>query len=84
MRRLKREGYVLNITFHSRGRDICIHLADSLYCMAETNTTLESRDTLNKSDNKCCSVAKSCPTLRDPMDCSTPGFINKYIICYLK
>ena len=22
----------------------------------------------------CCSVTKSCPTLCDPMDCSTPGF----------
>ena len=22
----------------------------------------------------CCTVAKSCPTLCDPMDCSTPGF----------
>ena len=22
----------------------------------------------------CCSVTKSCPTLWDPMDCSTPGF----------
>ena len=22
----------------------------------------------------CCSVTKSCPTLHDPMDCSTPGF----------
>ena len=22
----------------------------------------------------CCSVTKSCPTLFDPMDCSTPGF----------
>ena len=22
----------------------------------------------------CCSAAKSCPTLWDPMDCSTPGF----------
>ena len=22
----------------------------------------------------CCSVAKSCPTLCSPMDCSTPGF----------
>ena len=22
----------------------------------------------------CCSVAKSCPTLYDPMDCTTPGF----------
>ena len=23
-----------------------------------------------------CSIAKSCPTLRDPMDCSTPGFLS--------
>ena len=23
---------------------------------------------------RCCSVPKSCPTLCDPMDCSTPGF----------
>ena len=23
----------------------------------------------------CCSVAKSCPTLCDPMDCSTPAFL---------
>ena len=23
----------------------------------------------------CCSVAKSCPTLWDPMNCSTPGFL---------
>ena len=22
----------------------------------------------------CCSVAQSCPTLCDPVDCSTPGF----------
>ena len=22
----------------------------------------------------CCSIGKSCPTLCDPMDCSTPGF----------
>ena len=26
------------------------------------------------SDCCCCSVARSCPTLCDPMDCSTPGF----------
>ena len=24
----------------------------------------------------CCSVAKSCPALCDPMDCSTPGFLS--------
>ena len=25
-------------------------------------------------ENCCCSVAQSCLTLCDPMDCSTPGF----------
>ena len=29
---------------------------------------------------RCCSVAKSCPTLCNPMDCSTPGF---YVLYYL-
>ena len=30
---------------------------------------------MNPEDNcSCCSVAKSCPTLCDPMNCSTPGF----------
>ena len=24
----------------------------------------------------CCSVSKSCPTLYDPMDCSSPGFLS--------
>ena len=30
--------------------------------------------TLFSSNCCCCSVAKSCPALCDPMDCSTPGF----------
>ena len=29
---------------------------------------------LQKMGTCCCSVTKSCPTLCDPMDCSTPGF----------
>ena len=29
----------------------------------------------------CCSVAQSCPTLCDPMDCSTPGF---FVLHYLQ
>ena len=29
---------------------------------------------LNNSWLCCCSVVQSCPTLCDPMDCSTPGF----------
>ena len=28
----------------------------------------------------CCLVAKSCPTLYDPMDCSTPGFPVLYCL----
>ena len=31
-------------------------------------------DTMIKSGGCCCEVAKSCTTLCDPMDCSTPGF----------
>ena len=27
-----------------------------------------------KIQRSCCSVTQSCPTLCDPMDCSTPGF----------
>ena len=30
--------------------------------------------TLTSSTYPCCSVAKSCPALCDPIDCSTPGF----------
>ena len=30
--------------------------------------------TINKGCCGCCSVSKSCPTLCDPKDCSTPGF----------
>ena len=26
-------------------------------------------------DHSCCSVVQSCPTLCDPMDCSTSGFL---------
>ena len=31
--------------------------------------------------NCCCSVTKSCPTLCDPMNCSTPGFpVLRYLL----
>ena len=29
----------------------------------------------------CCSVTKLCPTLCDPMDCSTPGFLS-FTLCW--
>ena len=32
----------------------------------------------------CCSVAKSCPTLCDPMDCSTPGSpVLHYLLAWI-
>ena len=35
----------------------------------------------SKTKNCCCSVTKSCPTLLDPMDCSTPGFpVLQYLL----
>ena len=30
----------------------------------------------------CCSVAQSCPTLCDPMGCSTPGLLVLYRVCH--
>ena len=35
--------------------------------------TKESRPRCGRFSHSCCSVAQSCPTLCDPMDCSTPG-----------
>ena len=39
-------------------------------------TYLDGRDIgeIVTDEGSCYSVAKSCPTLFDPMDCSTPGF----------
>ena len=44
--------------------------------VTKSQTWLSTRHTLYEYNIKnCgCSVAKSCPTLCDPMDCSTPGF----------
>ena len=43
-----------------------------VYVLKNQNTILEFKNltTLKAS----CSVAKSCPTLCDPIDCSTPDF----------
>ena len=49
-------------------KDTCMCTAESLYCAPETITTLLI---------DCCFcglVAKLCPTLCDPMECSPPGF----------
>ena len=44
--------------------------------MQPRGSQFESFDTkpLNPVGSSCCSFAQSCPTLCDPMDCSTPGF----------
>ena len=72
------------------GGDICLHIADSLCFTAETNTTLYSNYTPTENTSKLIygsshqqvtlfsksvsSVAQSCLTLCNPMDCSMPGF----------
>ena len=45
------------------GGDIGVPVADSCWCLAETNTIV-------------CSVAQSCPTLCDPMDCSMQASLS--------
>ena len=42
--------------------------------MTSLNTLLLHKVPCVSSMGYCCSVAKSCPTLCDPMDCSQPGF----------
>ena len=37
-------------------------------------TSVNSLWASSSSEDSCCSVAQSCPTLCDPTDCSTPGF----------
>ena len=70
------------------GGDICLHIADSLCFTAETNTTLYSNYTPTENTSKLIygsshqqvtlfsksvsSVAQSCLTLCNPMDCSMP------------
>ena len=46
-------------------------LAHNLICRAD----IENRRGHSGSKGCCCSVAQSCQTLFDPMDCSTPGFL---------
>ena len=51
-------------------------LGYSLWGRKESDTT-EWHTSVNKD---CCSLAQSCPTLCDPVDCSTPGFpVLRYI-----
>ena len=61
--------------------DKCICINESLFCMPETNTTLLISYTpiqkgfgVKKIKIQFSSVAQLCPTLCNPMDCSTPSF----------
>ena len=47
----------------------------SKWMTRDTSPTLSTEEALRQIQICCsCSVAKSCPTLRNPMNCSTPGF----------
>ena len=45
-----------------------------LECVAKPSSWGSSRPKDQTHVFSCCLVAQSCPTLCDPMDCSTPGF----------
>ena len=49
-------------------QDHSAHFREMTDCMSPALTRKKGRDALS-----CCSAAQSCPTLCDPMDCSTPG-----------
>ena len=54
-----------------------IYIAESLRCTEAIKTTLKINYTSKNKFLKiifCCSVSQLCPTLCNPMDCSTPGF----------
>ena len=51
---------------------LCLALQSNKLCLNQPSWGL---------DGGCCSVAQSCPTLLDPMDCSTPGFpVLQYLL----
>ena len=52
--------------------DRCFCCRSSLYLLCIEVSEFEQQD-LRNTDCCCCSVAQLCPTLCDPMDCSTPG-----------
>lgn len=48
-----------------RGENICTHTTDSLCCIAETSTTLESKHTPIKKKKKICELSSvSCLSMR--------------------
>ena len=53
----------------SNERSMSMHVS-----MVTKMSTLFSWDELSLFQDCCCSVAKLCPTLCDPIDCSMPGF----------
>ena len=61
-------------TFNDCCHETKRHLLLERKAMANLDSVLESRDiTLLKNIHVVSSVAQSCPTLCNPMDCSTPG-----------
>ena len=54
----------------SEGKDYIVYYS---YYQKTVNKCLSKRKRMYKTIICCCSIAKSWPTLSDPMDCSTPG-----------
>ena len=54
-------------------KENCVTLAD---IVAELLKNSMTRAVLYYASLCCCSVAKSCPTLCNPVDCSKPGFLS--------
>ena len=53
------------------GGDICVHIAESLLCTEETNTTLYNYTIIKQLCVSVCVCAQSCLTLCNLMDCAS-------------
>ena len=79
----ERQGSKLHLLCLGIGRWILYHCTTKKYCRRmslcpsrapELMWAFEPLGALKAIWRSCCSVTQSCPTLCDPMDCSTPGF----------
>ena len=77
------QGSKLHLLCLGIGRWILYHCTTKKYCRrmslcpsraSELMWAFEPLRALKAIWRSCCSVTQSCPTLCDPMDCSTPGF----------
>ena len=69
---LKGEGYVHYLDCHDGFTNVCVCVYIYI-CLNSSNLHALSICGLKYSSDQIRSVAQSCPTLCDPMNCSTPG-----------